>query len=399
MNLDDIDVASLRRRRGEKWSTYPADVTPAWVADMDFPVCDPIRRMLDERVALSDIGYPTNEALSDVAEIFAQRAHRRFDWRIAPERIEVLSDVVQGLYVALLTLSDEGAGAIVQSPVYPPFLHAVPECRRRLIVNRLRPSDSRYAIDFDELRARIDGGTRLLMFCNPQNPTGRAFTRDELQTLADIVLRNDLVVCSDEIHADLVYPGSRHIPFATISPEIAARTVTLTSATKAFNIAGLRCAVAVFGSAELQDRFNAYPAHARGGLGSLGLAATSLAWSEGQPWLDEVMAYIEGNRRIVADFVATHLPGVRHVSPEATYLAWLDFWDLGLEPDPCRFFLDEAKVALSDGSAFGPGGEGFVRLNFATSRPILASVLERMRDALSRRPKRELERRASRPHR
>lgn len=383
MNLDDIDVASLRRRRGEKWSTYPADVTPAWVADMDFPVCDPVRRMLEERVALSDIGYPTNAALSDVAEIFAQRAQSRFDWRIAAERIEVLTDVVQGLYIALLALSEDGAGAIVQSPVYPPFLHAVPECRRRLIVNRLRPSDSRYEIDFDELRAQIDSGTRLLMFCNPQNPTGRAFTRDELEALAEVVLRNDLLVCSDEIHADLVYPGSRHIPFATVSPEIAARTVTLTSATKAFNIAGLRCAVAVFGGAELQARFNAYPAHARGGLGSLGLAATALAWSEGQPWLDEVMTYLGGNRRIVADFVATHFPGVRHMSPEATYLAWLDCGDLGLEPDPCRFFLDEAKVALSDGTAFGPGGEGFVRLNFATSRPILSGVLERMRGALS----------------
>jgi cystathionine beta-lyase len=383
MNLDDIDIDSLRRRRGEKWSTYPPDVLPAWVADMDFPVCEPVRHMLEERVALSDLGYPIDAARRGVAESFAERARRRFDWHVSPQRIEVLSDVVQGLYLGLMALSEPGAGAIVQTPVYPPFLHAVPECGRRLIVNELRPSQGRYAIDFDELRASIDRDTRLLLFCNPQNPTGRAFTRDELETLAEIVLRHDLVVCSDEIHADLAYPGCRHIPFAAISPEIAARTVTLTSATKAFNIAGLRCAVAVFGSDELQARFNAYPVHSRGGLGSLGLAATALAWSEGQPWLDEVMAYLEGNRAMVRDFVADHLPAVRCASSDATYLAWLDCRALGLESDPCSFFLNEGKVALSDGAAFGPGGVGFVRLNFATARPILASVLDRMRTALA----------------
>ncbi len=382
MNLDEIDLDSLRRRRGEKWSSYPAEVLPAWVADMDFPVCDPLRQMLAERIELSDVGYPTEAALRRVAEVFAERARLRFDWRISPERIEVLSDVVQGLYIGLLTLSEPGAGAIVQTPVYPPFLHAVPECHRRLIVNRLQPTSSGYAIDFDALRARIDRDTRLLLFCNPQNPTGRAFTRGELESLAAIVLRHDLIVCSDEIHADLVYPGHRHIPFASISAEIAARTVTLTSASKAFNIAGLRCAVAVFGSDALQARFNAHPAHSRGGLGSLGLAATALAWSEGQPWLDEVMAYIEGNRKVVAEFVAQHLPSVQHDPPEATYLAWLDCRRLGLAPDPWRYFLDEAKVALSDGAAFGAGGEGFVRLNFATSRPILMNVLERIRGAL-----------------
>lgn len=382
MTFDDLDPSTLRRRRGEKWADYPPDVLPAWVADMDFPVCEPLRRLLAERLAASDFGYPSESAPRAVRDSFARRAAERFDWDVEPRRIELLTDVVQGLYLALLTCSEPGEAAIVQTPIYPPFLHAVPECGRRMIVNQLRRDGGGYAIDFDALRAAVDGGTRMLLFCNPQNPTGRAFSRAELESVAAFAVEHDLVVCSDEIHADLVYPGRRHVPLATISPEIAARTVTLTSASKAFNIAGLRCAVAVFGSDDLQARFNALPAHLRGGLGGLGLAATELAWREGQPWLDAVLAYLEANRDFVARFVAERLPGIRHATPEATYLAWLDCRALHLEPDPHRFFLGEARVALSDGAAFGAGGEGFVRLNFATSRAILTEVLERIGAAL-----------------
>jgi cystathionine beta-lyase len=191
------------------------------------------------------------------------------------------------------------------------------------------------------------------------------------------------VVVSDEIHGDLVFPGSRHIPFASLSPEIEARTITLTSASKPFNIAGLRCAVAIFGSAELRKRFLGSPRHLRGGLGSLGITATEVAWRHSQPWLDEVLAYLEANRELVAGFTAAQLPGVRHFRPEATYLAWLDCREIGLEPSPYQFFLSRAKVALSDGAAFGRPGRGFVRLNFATSRQILSDALGRMAAAFA----------------
>jgi len=385
MDLDKLDIEALRQRRGEKWGIYPRDVLPAWVADMDYPVCPPIQRMLEHSVRIGDIGYPIEQTVDDLPAVFARRAQQRFGWEVKPERVELLTDVVQGLYIALATLSDPGDSAVVQTPVYPPFLQAVPECGRQMLVNPLCTGAAGYEIDFDALRAGIDARTRLILFCHPQNPTGRVFARRELEALAQIALEHDLVVCSDEIHSDLVYPGARHIPFATLSPEVEARTITLTSATKAFNIAGLRCAVAAFGSDALQQRFNSLPRHARGGLGSLGLSATSLAWSEGQPWLDEVLAYLEGNRRFVAEFVDERLPGIRHRAPQATYLAWLDCRDLALQPDPYRFFLQEARVALSNGRAFGPGSEGFVRLNFATSRPILTQILERMAAALARR--------------
>jgi cystathionine beta-lyase len=224
-----------------------------------------------------------------------------------------------------------------------------------------------------------------MLLCNPHNPSGRVFRREELEGIAQVALARDLVVVSDEIHADLVFPGSRHIPFAALSPEIEARTITLSSASKPFNIAGLRCAVAVFGSDALRKRFLGCPRHLRGGLGSFGIAATEVAWRHCQPWLDEVLAYLGANRQLLADFTAAELPGIRHFRPEATYLAWLDCRALGLEPSPYRFFLSRAKVALSDGAAFGGPGRGFVRLNFATSRRILRLALERMAEALRER--------------
>lgn len=382
MSFDDLDIARLRARRGEKWGTYPADVLPVWVADMDFPPAEPILDVLRHALENSDTGYPVNPTPAGLATVFAERVQERFGWSVDPRRVEVLTDVVQGLYIALQVYSKPGDGAIVQTPIYPPFLEAVHETGRHLIVNELVPGDSGYTIDFDALRAEIDRNTRLLLLCNPHNPSGRVFTRSELEALAEIALEHHLIVVSDEIHADLVYSGHEHIPFATLGHEIEAQTVTLCSATKAFNIAGLRCALAVFGSEVLQDHFQELPRHTRGGLGSLGLQATEVAWRECQPWLDAVLAYLEQNRDFVATFLREQMPQIRHHPPEGTFLAWMDCRPLELDRAPYWFFLKQAKVGLSYGKHFGPAGRGFVRLNFATSRAILSEALERMAKAL-----------------
>ena len=382
MDLDRLDIERLRARRGEKWSVYPDDVLPAWVADMDFPLAEPLRRYLDELRYTNDLGYPVNPTPGALPSVFAKRMQERFGWSVDPERVEVLTDVVQGLYAALWTLSEPGEAAIVQTPVYPPFLDCVREVGRPRRTNELVRGERRYEIDFDALRESAEAGARTLLLCNPQNPTGRAFGRAELARLAELAIDRDLLILADEIHADLVLPGAEHVPIASLDPRVAERTVTLTSASKAFNIAGLRCAVAHFGSEALQSRFNELPRHLRGGLGSLGLAANAIAWSECQPWLDEVLALLDRNRRLVADFARERLPGVRLFPPEATYLAWLDCRDAGLDRDPYRFFLDEARVALSPGPSFGLGGSGFARLNFATSEPLLSEILERMAGAL-----------------
>jgi cystathionine beta-lyase len=211
------------------------------------------------------------------------------------------------------------------------------------------------------------------------------FERHELEGLAALAIERDLVVISDEIHCDLVYSGRTHVPFATLGPEVEARTITLTSASKTWNIAGLRCAVAAFGSDALKRRFLTVPRHLRGGIGTLGLLATEVAWRHGEPWAARALAYLDGNRRFIADFLRERLPAVRYAPPEATYLAWLDCRALELPGSPQRFFLERAGVALSDGAVFGTAGEGFVRLNFATSRAIVAEILERMAKAVQER--------------
>jgi cystathionine beta-lyase len=383
VNFDDLDLAELRRRRGEKWADYPADVLPAWVADMDFPVAEPISRHLAEAVRIHDLGYPQNPTPSALPTVFAKRMLERFGWTVDPKRVVVLSDVVQGIYIALETLTERSAGIVLQPPVYPPFFQAVRETGRRLLVNPLVRGANGYELDLDGLRRVCDSGASVLLLCNPQNPTGRVFTRAELEGIARVALERGLLVLSDEIQSDLVYPGRRHIPFASLGPEVEARTLTVTSATKGFNIAGLRCAVAAFGSDELLRRFKSVPAHVRGGLGTFGLAATEIAWTEAQPWLDDVLVYLDGNRRFLAEFVRERMPRIVHHSPESLYLAWLDCAALDLGgAAPFDFFLERARVALTDGRSFGPGGETFVRLNFATSRPILREILERMARAL-----------------
>ncbi|MFN2377259.1 MAG: MalY/PatB family protein [Candidatus Binatia bacterium] len=384
MNLDDLDIELLRRRRGAKWANVPADVIPAWVADMDFPVAEPIARVLAEMVRGCDLGYPSGPRADGLATIFARRMQERFGWSVDPARVEVITDVVQGLHLAVSVFSEPGDAVVTPLPIYPPFLEAVRANNRVPVWKHFVSTSEGFRIDFDRLRAELPAATRMLLVCNPHNPTGRVLSAQELRALADLALERDLIVVSDEIHADLVYDGRRHLALATLGPEIAARTITLTSATKAFNIAGLRCSIAVFGTAELHRRFRAVHAHARGGIGILGMAASAAAWSEGQPWQDEVVRYLEGNRDLVAEHVRGW-KGVVHAAPEATYLAWLDFRALGPDPSPQAFFLEHARVALSEGLDFGESGRGFARLNFATSRPIVREILARMDEAMPRR--------------
>ena len=392
--FDDLDPALLHTRLSEKWHTYPAEIHPAWVAEMDFPLAEPVRVVLERAVDRFDVGYPIAPHETGLREAFCERMQRLYGWDTKPARVEVLTDVVQGLYLGLLAWSAPGDGAVIQTPIYPPFFDAVRETGRRLIEHRLQPRDTPrghgsgddrpgYALDVDPLRERTDERTRVLLLCNPHNPTGRVFRRDELEAVAALAHERDWVVVVDEIHQDLVFPPDRHIPFATLSEDAAARTVTLTSATKAFNIPGLRTAVAHFGSSDLQRRFNAaVPRHVRGGIGLLGLYATIAAWRWGDPWLGELRTHLAANRDLMLAFLAQELPEVRCQPPEATYLAWLDFRALGLEPSPARFFYERAAVALSEGRKFGPGWEGFARLNFATSRSLLVELLEKLAKAV-----------------
>lgn len=378
MDLERFGLEKLRLRQGVKWSLAGPEVLPAWVADMDFPIAAPIAKMLADAVVLEDLGYPSGVEEDAVRSSFAARMRRRYGWEVDPGLVIVTSEVVQSIYLALLAYASDGEGVIVQTPVYPPFLAAVADTGRKLVDVPLAVGDDGYFVDKAQLVDKVrSSGARVMLVCNPQNPTGRVLSLEELNALGDVALEEDLIVISDEIHADLVYPGGRHIPFALANPAAADRCITLYSASKAFNIAGLRCAVAAFGTAELKAAFERFPHHARGGLSALGVRAALAAWDEGDPWLDEVLGYLDSNRSTVGKWLG-QFPHVKNFVPQSTYLWWMDVSSLGLGDDPTAALAERAGVMLSPGADYGRPGVGHVRLNFATPRPILGEILDRL---------------------
>jgi cystathionine beta-lyase len=372
-----LTADELRARTGAKWRMHPPDVLPAFVAEMDFKVAPAIQNAVRDFADRGDYGYGQLTDNAGLFEAFVGWMRKRHDWQPDPALTIATTDVVQGVVAALIAFSEKGDGVIVQTPVYPPFLMSIAWTGRRLVDNPLTDDGSRYTIDFEGLE-RAAADAPVILLCNPQNPTGRVFERQELEGIAAIAKAHDLTIVADEIHADLVYSGARHIPMETIAGATE-RTVTLTSATKGFNIPGLRTAIAHFGTPELKARFDArVPEHFLGAPSRIGIAATVAAWREGEEWLGTVMEYLDGNRRRVAAWAAEH--GLRHHLPEATFLAWLDCRHLTLDEGvtPQRHFLDRARVALSDGADFGAAGKGHARLNFATSAEMLEEILSRL---------------------
>jgi cysteine-S-conjugate beta-lyase len=383
MESFELTVEQLRARRSRKWSFYPADVLPAWIADMDFAVPDVVQQAVVQIVEQRDYGYGDRVGDEGLAAAFSDRMAERFGWRPAPAQVQPITELIQAMYLSVSAFSEPGDGVVIQTPIYPPYLETVAQTGRRLDDNPLRDDGSRFVLDVEGLRKVIDGQTRVLMLCHPHNPTGRVFERAELEALAELAIERDLLVLSDEIHADMLYDDRQFIPFASLSPAAAARTITLTSATKSFNIPGLRCALMHFGSPELAQRFYArYPERMLGQVSVPGLDATVAAWRQGQPWLDRVMKRLRQNRDRLAEFVREELPGVKHYTPEGTYLGWLDFSALELPQRPVEFFLERGRLALHDGLQFGERHGQCVRLNFGTSEAILGQVLERMATAV-----------------
>jgi cystathionine beta-lyase len=380
----DFDIATLRARRTNKWHKFPADVLPAWVADMDFGVAPPIAAALNRLTQNQEYGYAARDGV--LAGAFVRRMERRFGWHTDPADTVAIGDLVQASFSSVMAFSEPGEAVLLQLPSYPPFMRAIEDTGRHLLANPMRDDGIRWTLDLAAFDAAPDPRTRMLIFCHPQNPTGRAYSRAELEAVADFAIRHDLVVVSDEIHADIVYPGNTHIPLASLNQEIAARTITITSATKSFNIPSLRCAVMHFGAPALKARFEKrIPSRLLGSPGVTGVDATVAAWDDGQPWLDEILTQLQANRDWLAQTITTELPGVTMRAPEATYLAWLDCSALKLPCSAGQFFLDHAKVGLNFGETFGPGYDGFARLNFATPAPILREIVTRMAEAVRKR--------------
>ncbi len=375
------DLPDRRSTESVKWNYYDADVLPMWVADMDFRSPEPVIRALRERVEHGVFGYP--EEPPELRRVVVERMERLYQWRIKPEDVLFLPGVVTGFNLVSQALTQPGQAALIQPPVYPPFLsmpHSA-NLKRQDAPLTLQP-DGNYTVDPDAFKAAITEKTGLFLLCNPHNPVGRVFRREELEGMAQACLSRGVPICSDEIHCDLVFSGQRHIPIASLDADIAQNTVTLMAPSKTFNIAGLECSVAIIQNPALREKVQSARRGVVGGVNVLGLVAGLAAYKDGQPWLSALLRYLEGNRDYLYDFVQRELPGVRMSRPEGTYLAWLDCRDAGIPGSAYEFFLERARVALNPGETFGSGGRGFVRLNFGCPRRMLQDALERMRNAL-----------------
>lgn len=360
-----------------KWCYYPPDALPLWVADMDFRSPEPVIAALHERVQHGVFGY--GKEPSELRAVLVERLQRLYGWQVAPEWLVFLPGVVIGFNLVCRAFASPGDGVLLQTPAYPPILSAPPNagCTRDEMELTCQ-ANGQYTVDLDLFERTITDRTRVFILCSPHNPVGRVFTREELQRMADICLRHNLIICSDEIHCDFVYHGEEHIPIGALDPEVAANSITLMAPSKTFNIAGLHFAVAIVPNQELRERLCA----AQGGLvhepDILGYTAALAAYRDGQPWLDELMRYLEANRDFTVGYVNERLPGIHVARPEGTYLAWLDCRQAGIPGNPQKFFLEQAKVALNNGPDYGQGGEGFLRLNFGCPRSTLVEALRRM---------------------
>ncbi len=382
MTYDFDQTIDRRRFESIKWHRYGEDVLPLWVADMDFRSPEPVIEALRERVEHGVFGY--GRTPEELPEVIIDRLERFYDWRVSAEDVMFLPGVVTGFNLVCHALASAGEGVLLQTPVYYPMLRAPAQAGLTNDEMELtRRADGRYEVDFERMEETITDRTRVFILCNPHNPVGRVFRREELERMAEICLRQDVVICSDEIHGDLILDGHHHVPIASLAPEIAERTVTLMAPSKTYNIAGLKCSLAIVQNPELRDKLEATYPDLVPSVNVLGYATALAAYREGQPWLDALLEYLEANLDFLIRYVDRELPGVTMVRPEGTYLAWLNCLDALIPGNPHGFFLEQAGVALNDGAAFGQGGEGFVRLNFGCPRSTLAEALDRMSRALS----------------
>ena len=383
IDLDSVALADLRKRRSAKWTAYPEDVIPAWVAESDFPLAQPIHARLRAAIDSGDLGYPAPDRCG-VRESLAAWVDREQGWALDPQAIMVVPDAVRGIELALLAHTQPGDAVAIPTPVYPPFLKVVEELGRRVVPVALLQRDGGFVQDLDALATALAAGARVVLLCHPHNPTGHVHERAELEELAELAIEHRAVVISDEIHSPMTLDGRAHVPLATVSDAGAACTITVTSASKTWNLAGLRAAF-VIAEPALADPIRAMGPHALMGCSILGLEGSIAAFEEGGPWREALLAVLARNRDTVVRELARFAPEIEVAAPAATYLAWLDCNALELPGGPQPFFLEHARVALSDGVPFGPGGEGCVRLNFGTSGPILDEILARLEGALAER--------------
>ncbi len=374
--LQALSIERLRQRSSTKWRAYPDDVLPLFVAETDFPLAPAVSARLMRAVELGDTGYTPPQP--GVREAFGGFARRRYGWEVDPADVETTGDVVMGLVEILRAVITPGDRVVITPPVYPPFYDAVPEAGGVVETVPLLPAAG-WRLDLAGIEAALAGGARAILLCNPHNPTGTVHTPDELARLADLAERHGAVVVSDEIHAPLAHQPARYTPFLSVSDAAAAVGYAVTSASKAFNLAGLKCALMVTAHDRTRAVLAGLPDEVRWRTGLFGALAAVEAFSPvSDDWLDALLVTLDQNRRLLAELLREHLPLARYQAPDAGYLAWVDLSDYGWGDDPAEHILRNARVALHHGPAFGTQGRGYVRLNFGCSSEVLTEAVERI---------------------
>lgn len=383
--FDGFTPASLRIRGSLKWTQYGPDVLAAWVAEMDFAVAPPVKAAILDAVEREEFGYPVRHEASELPPAVAEWQRSRYGWDVDPSRVHILPDVLRGVELAIEWFSRAGSAVILPTPAYPPFFDVLKIVDRHVIEVPAVMDGGIWRLDYPAIDSAFARGAGTIVLCQPYNPLGRSFTAAELADLAEVVGRHGGRVISDEIHAPLTYPGNRHVPYASISQEASGHTLTMVSASKAWNLAGLKCAQLITGNDVDEERWQSVSRLGADGASTIGIRASTAAFREGAPWLDEALAYLDGNRRFLGRLLEERLPAVGYALPEATYLAWLDCRPLELGVEPAEFFLEKARVAANPGLDFGPNGAGHIRFNFATSRTLLERAVEMMAAAVAAR--------------
>jgi cystathionine beta-lyase len=368
----------LRQRTSEKWVEYPADVLPLFVAEMDYPLAPVIAETLTERIRLSDTGYVASPL--PVGEAFAGFAQRRWDWEVSPETVRTTTDVSVCIVESLRQAVRPGDRVVITPPVYPPFFHLIPEAGGVVVEVPLLDDGREYALDLDGIEAAFAAGARAILLCNPHNPLGLVHSAASLAALADLAAHYDATVVSDEIHSALTHSTATFTPFLSVSDAAREHGIAVTSASKAFNLAGVKCAVMVAQSGRSLAMLDAMSVEVGWRTSILGLHASVAAFTHGDDWLDATLVSLEASKALLADLLAAELPDVGFRQPDATFLAWLDFHRLDWGDDPSIRALD-ARVALNPGPDFGSQGRGFTRLNFACAPDVLTEAIHRLASA------------------
>lgn len=384
--MTNFNIVPDRRNASNsiKWLYYPKDVLPMWVADMDFPAPKPILSALHKAVDHGVLGYEM--PMNPLKETVAARMDQLYGWKVKPEMVIAVTGIVSGLSVAARIACTSKRGVLVQTPVYNEFHEVknnigIPQLDAPFI-KHVKGNIISYEIDWDIFEKQVKKAGMFLL-CNPHNPLGIIFSRKDLLKMAELCIKNNVLIVSDEIHSELLLDNNKFTPMAKLSAEIAKHTITLIAPSKTFNVAGLFCGFAIIPDKELRERYEKEVNHLRLHVGSMGLNAAQAAFSgKCDGWLKELNRYLTGNRDFLVDYVTEYMPDIRLTIPNATYLGWLDFTQTGIDGSPFEFFLKNAKVAASEGKIFGKEGEGHIRLNFGTSRKLLEQGLERMRKAL-----------------